>query len=150
MKLTLGKKLGLGFGVILALMVLSSTMTYLKASNIKQNEDRALDIRVPSVEAAKNLQRDLNMTQNKGRQTVLAGTDPTRREAAKKLFDGAWGAVEKDVAAIDELAPKWTLQAKPRPSGRRQEATPLASRGSGDCDGYCRGQRARRYRQGRY
>jgi methyl-accepting chemotaxis protein len=111
MKLTLGKKLGLGFGVILALMVLSSTMSYLKATNIKQNEDRALDIRVPSVEAAKNLQRDLNMTQNKGRQTVLAGTDPTRREAAKKLFDGAWGAVEKDVAAIDELAPEWTLQA---------------------------------------
>jgi len=111
MKLTLGKKLGLGFGVILALMVLSSTMTYLKSSNIKQNEDRALGIRFPSVEAAKNLQRDLNMTQNKGRQTVLAGTDSTRREAAKKLFNGAWGAVEKDVAAIDELAPKWALQA---------------------------------------
>ena len=39
MKLTLGKKLGLGFGVILALMVLSATMSYLKSSDIKQTQD---------------------------------------------------------------------------------------------------------------
>jgi len=111
MKLTLGKKLGLGFGVILALMVFSAVMTYVKSSEIKQSQDRALDLRFPTLATAKDLQRDLNQTQSKGRQAILAGAEPARREAAKKLFDGNWGAIEKDVAALDELAPKWTLQA---------------------------------------
>jgi hypothetical protein len=35
MKLTLGKKLGLGFGVVLARMVFGSTIGYLKAGNIQ-------------------------------------------------------------------------------------------------------------------
>jgi methyl-accepting chemotaxis protein len=111
MKLTLGKKLGLGFGVILALMVLSSTMTYLKSSDIKQTENVTFELRIPQGEAARELQRDLNQTTNKGRQAILAGTETARREEAKKGFDAAWDAVEKDVAKMDELAPHWTLQA---------------------------------------
>ena len=111
MKLTLGKKLGLGFGVILALMVLSSTMSYLKSANIRQSQDVTLDLRFPSIEIAKNLQRDLNQAQSKGHQIILAGAVTARKEEAKKEFDGAWSAIEKDIARMDELAPKWTLQA---------------------------------------
>jgi methyl-accepting chemotaxis protein len=110
MKLTLGQKLGLGFGMILALMVFTSTMGYLKTSAIKQTQDRMLDIRVPSIEAAQCLQRDLNQTQSKGRQAILASGEPAKGEAAKTLFDDAWGAVSDDIAAMDEVAPKWTLQ----------------------------------------
>ena len=109
MKLTLGKKLGLGFGVILALMVLSATMSYLQSSDIKQSQDRALDLRFPTIVTATKLQRDMNGSTNKGREVILA-TEPVRKEAAKKLFEGAWSAVEKDIAEMDELAPKWTLQ----------------------------------------
>src|ERR1019366_5639485 len=111
MKLTLGKKLGLGFGAILALMVLSAVLTYLKASAIKETQDRTMTLRVPTIAALKDLQRDLNQTMSKGRQVVLAGAESARKEAAQKLFDGAWNDVEKDVASLDELAPKWTLQA---------------------------------------
>jgi hypothetical protein len=52
MKLTLGKKLGLSFGVVLALMVFSSTIGYLKAGNITRSQDAAFEVRVPSLEAA--------------------------------------------------------------------------------------------------
>jgi len=110
MKLTPGKKLGLGFGVILALMAFSATMTYLKSGDIKQNENRALDTRFPTLVTAEKLQRDMNGTQNKGREVILA-TEPVRKEAAKQLFEAAWGAVEKDMGEFDELAPKWTHQA---------------------------------------
>jgi len=111
MKLTLGRKLGLGVGVILALMVFSAIMSYLKSADIRQIQDTALDLRFPSVEASRKLQPDVNQTQNKARQTILSGADPARRELAKKGFDGAWSDIEKDVAEMDELAPKWTLQA---------------------------------------
>jgi len=111
MKLTLGKKLGVGFGVILALMVLSATMTYLKSSDIKQSQDTALDVRFPSLKIGAKLLGDVNGTQNRGRQVVLAGTQSERRETTKKLFDASWAVIDKDIAEMDELAPKWTLQA---------------------------------------
>jgi methyl-accepting chemotaxis protein len=110
MKLTLGKKLGLGFGVILTLMVFGSMMSYLKSGSIKASQDITFEVRYPSLEICKDLQRDLNQTQSKGRQAVLAGAEPARRDAAMKLFNGTWDDIGKDLAALDELAPKWTLQ----------------------------------------
>jgi len=110
MKLTLGKKLGLGFGTILALMVLSSVISYVKLAGVKENQDFAFGLRVPSLDIARQLQRDLNQVGNKGRQAILAGEDRTRREAANKLADDAWSAVDKDVARLSELAPRWVRQ----------------------------------------
>ena len=85
MKLTLGKKLGFGVGTILALMVISSVLTYLKAASIKETQDHAMAVRVPTIGALKDLQRDLNQAQSKGRQVILAGDQPDRREAAQKV-----------------------------------------------------------------
>ena len=41
MKLTVGKKLGLGFAVVLALMLMSAVLTYLKTNAMRQKQDRA-------------------------------------------------------------------------------------------------------------
>jgi methyl-accepting chemotaxis protein len=112
MKLTLGKKLGMGFGCILALMVFSAGLAYLKVSAIEQSQDHMSNVRIPSISACKDLQRDLNQTASKGRQAVLAGAEPARREAARKLFDATWNDIEEqDTASLDVLAPQWTLQA---------------------------------------
>ncbi len=110
MRLTLGRKLGLGFGVILGLIVADTTLTYLQANAIKMSQDRAMGVSMPTLETCRNLQKDLNQTQSKGRQVILAGTETARRESAKKLFDEAWENVEKNVARMDELAPQWAVQ----------------------------------------
>jgi methyl-accepting chemotaxis protein len=110
MKLTLGRKLGLGFSVILAFMVLSTILTYLKSSSIKETTDRAMDVRVPTIEALKDVQRDMNQTQSKGRQAILAGTEVERKEAALQQFEGTWSDLEKDISRLDELAPRWSQQ----------------------------------------
>ena len=110
MKFTLGKKLGLGFGVVLALMMISAVVTYVKLAAIQQVQNQILQVRVPSLENARNLQRDLNQTQSKGRQVALAGGESERRDAAKKLFDNAWDEIEKDVARLSEVAQYWIHQ----------------------------------------
>jgi methyl-accepting chemotaxis protein len=109
-RLTLGRKLGLGFGVILGLIVVDTTLTYLQANAIKMHQDRAMGVSMPTLETCRNLQKDLNQTQSKGRQVLLAGTETARRESAKKAFNEAWGDIEKDVARMDELAPQWAVQ----------------------------------------
>ena len=47
MKLTLGKKLLLGFGTILVLMTLSSVLSYRKSTEIKEIEHFILQIAFP-------------------------------------------------------------------------------------------------------
>jgi methyl-accepting chemotaxis protein len=110
LRLTLGKKLGLGFGSILALMVLSSLLTYVKASSVQKTQERAMGVRVPTIKALISLQRELNQTQSKGRQAILAGNQTDRAESAMRLFTSNWDDIAKDIAALDELAPKWSEQ----------------------------------------
>jgi methyl-accepting chemotaxis protein len=109
MKLTLAKKLGTGFGVILALMVLSAVLTYLNLGSIRQSVNRMINVSMPTVEALSVFQNDLNYTASKARQTILAGTDAKRRAAAQEAFDKGWTRVGDDVSRLDEFAPLWTL-----------------------------------------
>jgi methyl-accepting chemotaxis protein len=121
MRLTLGKKLGLGFGVILGLMIVSAVIVYVKSTEMGRSQDSALDIRVPSLATCKDLQRDLNQAGSKTRQLILAGSDPAKRELARRLIDTAWVDVGHDMSQLDNLAPKWTLQ------GNRDRLTELKS-----------------------
>ena len=109
MKLTLGRKLGLAFGAVLGLMVLNALLTYSKSQAVKSDEVLAMDVRFPSVEFATKLQRDLNQSQSKGRQVVLARTDPAKREAAEKSYVDRWSDITKDTLALTELSPQWTV-----------------------------------------
>ncbi|HTW57768.1 MAG TPA: methyl-accepting chemotaxis protein, partial [Terriglobales bacterium] len=111
MRLTLGKKLGLGFAGILTLMVLSAALAYTKARSVQQTQAHTMEVRVPTINAITDLQRELNQTQSKGRQAVLAGSEPSRWESAKQLFDSAWAEIGKDTARLDELSAHWSLEA---------------------------------------
>src|SRR5258708_13147455 len=72
MRLTLGRKLGLGFGVILTLIVVDTTLTYRQANAIKMNQDRAMEVSVPSLETCRNFQTDLTQTHTTGPHVTLA------------------------------------------------------------------------------
>jgi methyl-accepting chemotaxis protein len=110
MNLKIGKKLGLGFGVILALMCISGAVTYWKITAVGVRQTKILEVRVPTINIDLRLSQDLNWSANKSRQFILAGDDPAKRESAKKLFDEVWVNIDKDVAQLTELAPRWTLQ----------------------------------------
>jgi methyl-accepting chemotaxis protein len=110
MRLTLGRKLGLGFGAILALMVLSAVSSYFKLADIKESVARMVSVRVPTLDACRQIQNDLNYSGAKSRQVILAGTQPTRREGALKSYNTAWDNVAKHVATLTELSPHWLLQ----------------------------------------
>jgi len=100
MKLTVGTKLGLGFGAILVLMSISTGLSYIKLNVIQANQDTTLKVRVPTMEAAREAQDALDYSGAKARQAILAGTQPERREAALKAFAGSWERVDK---AMSEL-----------------------------------------------
>ncbi|HTZ83581.1 MAG TPA: methyl-accepting chemotaxis protein [Candidatus Acidoferrales bacterium] len=110
MRLTIGKKLALTFGTILALMLVSTVLSYMKSLEMRQQQEYAISVRAPSVAACKNLQRDLNLAASKTRQAILSGTDPKRFEESQKLSAAAWDAAAQDTKDLDALSVRWVKQ----------------------------------------
>jgi hypothetical protein len=80
---------------VLVLMVFSSTIGYLKAGNIQAKSGCRLLGACPFARSRYQWQRDRSQTQVKGRQALLAGTQPTRLAETD---------VERDIAGMEKLA----------------------------------------------
>ena len=104
--MTFGKKLAIGFATVLVLMTISAGLSYVKSSQIREIEGEILTVRVPSMVSFQHLQDDLDYSGSKARQAILAGGEAARRDDAQKRFESAWGRVDKEVAKLDELAPR--------------------------------------------
>jgi methyl-accepting chemotaxis protein len=140
-KITLGKKLGLSFAVVLALAVLGSTISYIELATVTKGVDLTFELRFPSSEAIKVLQRDMNMTSVKARQAILAGSQPDRREIAQKSWKKTWENVAKDLVALDELAPKWVLQANRDRLAEAKERLTVLHEGQSEAIDHAKGDR---------
>jgi methyl-accepting chemotaxis protein len=126
MRLTLGRRLGLSFGVILMLMFTSSAMTYVKVKDSQSKEEFLINVRVPTMINCRKAQNDINYAASKSRHFILAGTQPARREVALKAFNGGWENIAKDIAALTEVSPRWSLQENRDRLARLKEALPKA------------------------
>ena len=83
MRFTLGKKLGLSFGVILSLMAVSTVLSFVQLGNLKDDQDRVMAVRVPTIAALKDA-RDL----------------ATRLGAGSSPFQPAYRALASDAARV--------------------------------------------------
>jgi methyl-accepting chemotaxis protein len=126
MKVTIGRKLGLGFGAILALMIVSAVLTIVQLERIKRDQTQMLDVRIPSLGFARTAQDRLDYTGAKARQAILAADEPTRKGAAMKAFNKGWDAVNQGLAEMSRLAPQWEQQEDRDALGRLQEELPKA------------------------
>ena len=110
MKFTIGSKLLLGFGTVLVLMVVSAGLSFRKSMDIKEIEHFILSSQLSSIQAADRLTDDLDYSGSKGRQAILAGSQPARKEASQAKFDAAWNRIEKTRDELDELSQHWIHQ----------------------------------------
>lgn len=110
MKLKIGTKLGLGFGVILVLMIASGVLSYMRLTVIKEKSATITEMRIPTMEAARIIQDRLDYTGSKARHTILAGTEPARREKAQQSFDEGWAVIDKQLSTLESYASHWTLE----------------------------------------
>jgi len=125
-RLTLGRKLGLSFGVILALMIVSSIMSYVTVKDSQAKEEFLINVRVATIINCRKAQSNLDYTGSKSRHFILAGAQPARREAALKAFNAGWENVAKEVAALTAVSPRWSLQENRDRLARLKEALPKA------------------------
>ena len=110
MKLKVGAKLGLGFAAILVITVITCVVTYLKVRDGQKLEEYVLQVRIPTIERSKDLQNNLNYVASKTRQAILAGGQANRLAEAKKMYEGAWDHVDKDLSDLEQLQTRWQAQ----------------------------------------
>ena len=111
MKFTLGRKIGLSFGFVLLLMAASTLMAYWRISRLRQMQGVFLAVRVPTLDATRELQRDLFQTGSKCRQVILGATSQDRFQDGMRRYDAIWTSVDQDLQKLTELSPNWSLQA---------------------------------------
>ena len=113
MRFTVGKKIGLGFGIVLVLLltvfvitlyVLKDAETTLKKS-IDTN-DKFLKVEQPSVFQLNNLKKDLTNTHMFIQQwlTVQSSNDAIHKQKANELMDSI---IPADTIKINELTIQW-------------------------------------------
>ena len=108
MKLTIGKKLTLGFGAIIFLMVISSITSYWKLTDIRQVENRMVDLRYPSVMIGQELLNGINHSLAGLRGYMLLGSDPKKADFFKGDRIEAWQGIDAALAKYEQFSANWT------------------------------------------
>ncbi|HTP69519.1 MAG TPA: methyl-accepting chemotaxis protein [Dongiaceae bacterium] len=128
MKLRIGAKLALGYGVVLVFTMTIGVISYIRVAQGQKLEEYVLTSRVPTIERDRDLQSNLNFVASKSRQAILAGTDSGRREAALKSYDEGWANIDKDLSELTELSVGWKRQQNRDRLARIKEEAPKYKR----------------------
>jgi methyl-accepting chemotaxis protein len=111
MRVSVASKIGLGFASLVAVMTVSSLVVYQKVISIRVIEERITGLRYRSMFAEKDLGADLNLAQKRAIEAVLAVAAQAGEKPDKGQLEDAWQRVNKDLAILKEIAPRWNLQA---------------------------------------
>jgi methyl-accepting chemotaxis protein len=113
MKLNIRSQLVLAFSAVLALVLISSTIVFWKASEVSQKLDRFKEIRVPLMLKSAAVELNLLKTRSDTRRVVLfvATGRLDKAKAYKQNVDQDWTAVNSEFAELPEMSKHFVLQA---------------------------------------
>jgi len=109
--LTIGKKLGLSFGIILLLMTLSASITYSLIIDNEKIQDKVVNLRMKTVLLGKDVINGINESLASLRGYMILGNDPKKAKAMKSSRQSAWNRIDSAIAEYDLIAKSWTVPA---------------------------------------
>ena len=107
----LGKQIGAGFGVVLASMAISSVVVYPKVTRMAGIGAYIVETRIPTITTDYRLTMNLELTQTRSRDVILANGDPAGIDKARQSWEKQWELVGQDLAKEQEYSVHWVLQA---------------------------------------
>ena len=111
MKLTIGKKLGLSFGVILFLMVISGGISYILVLDNEKIQQQVVNLRMKTVLLGKDVTNGINTSLAALRGYMILGKDPAKAELMRDARAAAWNTIEASIKQFQLLAKDWTVPA---------------------------------------
>jgi methyl-accepting chemotaxis protein len=107
----LGKQIGIGFGITLAAMAVSAVVIYPKVTRMTEIGSYIVETRVPTITTDYQLAVDLELTQTRSRDAILANGEPAALNRAKQSWEKQWELVNQELAAEQRYSLSWVLQA---------------------------------------
>ncbi len=111
MALTIGKKLGFSFGIILLLMTISAVITYSLIIDNERIQSKVVNLRMKTVLLGKDVINGVNQSLAGLRGYIILGNDPKKAQAMQEVRKSAWKAIESAIKEYDKLAKNWTVPA---------------------------------------
>ncbi|WP_438464422.1 HAMP domain-containing methyl-accepting chemotaxis protein [Marinomonas sp. PE14-40] len=102
-------KLILGFGLIIAIAVISTSLVYIQLEKTKRNQDLLLDVRAPTVEAGLMLTNGINQSLSGLRGYLILGDDPKKANIFKNERHHGWQDIDKALTALNQFSVNWTV-----------------------------------------
>jgi methyl-accepting chemotaxis protein len=109
--LTIGKKLGLSFGIILLLMTISASITYSLIIDNENIQDKVVNLRMKTVLLGKDVINGINESLASLRGYMILGNNPEKAEAMQSTRQSAWKRIDNAIDEYDMLAKNWTVPA---------------------------------------
>lgn len=104
MRLTIGKKLAIGFGVMILLMVATAAIAYFKVAEMNRNIAEVTEEAYPTIGACDRLMNGLNQTAAALRGYIILNSDPEQAEALKASRAEAWRVIDQELHELVRLA----------------------------------------------
>lgn len=109
MKLSIGKKLSLGFSSILVLMVATSILNFFQLKKIESIEHRVIELRFPTIVNGRDLLNGINQSLADLRGYMILGSDPIVGDKMKASRAQAWKNIDNATIKFDQYAKNWTV-----------------------------------------
>lgn len=110
MKLTLRRKLGIAFTVVLALVVCSAGLTYWKISEMRAGEDAMTSVRIPSLVYSQDLTGQISNSASRTREYILMADDAAVANSARDAVEVAEKKIDFDIQKLQEVSQHFILQ----------------------------------------
>jgi methyl-accepting chemotaxis protein len=110
MKLSIGRKLGIGFSVVSVLTVCSALVTYSKITAMHDLENKMITLRIPTLVYSQDLMDRFDDSMNKCREYILMADDHEFAAKSKDAWEVAEKKIDLDIQKLKELSQRFTLQ----------------------------------------
>lgn len=103
MQLSMGKKLFLGFGAVVATILFTTVITVFQLSSMKASQTQVVKVRYPIVMAGKDLINGMNQSLAALRGYMILGGEPQAAQKFKTERENAWQNIDKSVQFLDGI-----------------------------------------------
>jgi methyl-accepting chemotaxis protein len=102
MRLSIGKKLGGGFGLLVVLVVALAGVVFVQAKAVEEQTRQTFDRSVPAVEVGLTLQGEIHHALSMHRGYMILGLDALAQERLD-----TWKTIDKAIEQMNELSNEW-------------------------------------------
>jgi methyl-accepting chemotaxis protein len=117
MKMTIGKKLGIGFAIVMLLMTFSAGVAYVSIRSMNSGVSTLTESSYPAVRSCNELTIGIGQSLAALRGNLILGEDPQRSREFKEDRRQAWQMIDASMASLERYLADW-----PETDRRRVEA----------------------------